>query len=188
MSQGTGGCSPPLWYPHQNAVVLALPSDLHPPWTANTGMPEDICPCSPCSATLLTYGPHCRRETGAILTHLCYHSSSCQGKCKSNDGEDGRGANYVAATSRRQIRSGLMGKKRRERPIWCLAEADDCWGWELPPSSWGKLLETISQQNLIKTLSGGESIQWGSARSLCVFRGRQHRSDQHRSSDGLFST
>lgn len=70
-------------YSHQNAIVLALPSDLHLPW-----VPEDTHPCHPCSATLLTYIPHCRRETGAIRTPLCY--CSCQGKCESSAGEEGR--------------------------------------------------------------------------------------------------
>lgn len=133
MSQGTGGCSP----------LCDAPTKMPWSWLCRQtfiplGRQAWGCLRTPVSATLLTYIPPCRREMGAILTHLCHGSSSCQGKCRNNDGEDGKRGEFCSSN----LLISDQKWKRREGPIWCLAEAGD---WEL--SHWRTCLGKTGRDN-----------------------------------------
>ena len=49
---------------------------------------------------------------GAILTHLCYRSSSCQGKRKNNDGEDGKRGELRSGNLLTSDQKWLNGKEK----------------------------------------------------------------------------
>lgn len=136
------GLLPHQCYSHQNAIALSQPLDLQPPWQGAWG---SLRTSFPVAGALLTYIPHCRRARGAILTHLCYRSSSCQGKCKSNDGEEGKRGKLQAVSLLTPHQEWLNGKEKEKGTHLVSGRSGWLLGVGAPALTWGKALETVSQ-------------------------------------------